>query len=265
MRDSLVNVEHFQRQAYKKHFLNSVHCELGLSGVVASSILAMESSFTEAFKKLGFLEGGKIFRGQYVLTSPDTNEQTLQHNAEAIGLRFVSQKPWREVNISSQNIVISDHSYDGYEAFSERMQHYVSIVTELLGEKWGINKIGLRKISSIIIEEAQSYSEAYAIFNPVLFGSLRAGLAHVGALKVSEEVLVLERQGKLCLLRNGIKALDRPNSYEATFDFDLVDQSKYTVEQVFNDVLPALNELHFDLFMWAVTDELLQIMRDEKT
>lgn len=59
MRDNLVNVEHFQRQTYKKHFLNSVHCELGLSGMVASSILVAESSFNDAFKKLGFVEGGE--------------------------------------------------------------------------------------------------------------------------------------------------------------------------------------------------------------
>lgn len=263
MRDNLVNVEHFQRQTYKKHFLNSVHCELGLSGMVASSILVAEPSFNDAFKKLGFIEGGKIFRGQYVLTTPQDKEQTLQHNAEAIGLRFVSQKPWREINITSQHIVVSDHAYDGYEPFSERMHHYVSIVIELLGTEWNVNKIGLRKISSIIIENAQSYSEAYAIFNPVLFGSLRTGLAHDGALKIAEEALVLEKEGKLCLLRNSIKALDQANSYEATFDFDLVEQDKHSVEQVFNDVLPTLNELHFDLFMWAVTDELLQIMREE--
>lgn len=74
---------------------------------------------------------------------------------------------------------------------------------------------------------------------------------------------MLEKKGKLCLLRNSIKTLDQANSYEATFDFDLVEQGKHSVEQVFNDVLPTLNELHFDLFMWAVTDELLQIMREE--
>jgi uncharacterized protein (TIGR04255 family) len=264
MRDNLVNVDHFQRRAFKKHFLNSVHCELGLSGIVASSILAKEASFNEAFKKLGFTEGGKVVSGHYVLASPEAQDATLQHNAEAVGLRFVSQKPRREINITSHNIAVSDNSYDGYEAFSERLQCYVSIVTELLGSGWSINKTGLRKINSIIIEQVQSYSEACAIFNPVLFGSLRSGLAHSGSLKISEEVLILEEQGKLCVLRNGLKALDHPNAYEAILDFDLVDQSKYTTEQVFTDVLPILNELHFDLFMWAITDEMLQSMEDDK-
>jgi uncharacterized protein (TIGR04255 family) len=260
MRENLVNVAHVQRRAFKKHFLNSVHCELGLSGIAVNSILAEESSFKDAFKMLGFLESSKIVRGQYVLSSPEAQETTVQQSAEAIGLRFVSQKPWRELNVTSHNIVVSDHSYESFEAFSEQLQSYVSIVTELLGSEWHINKTGFRKINSIIIEQVQSYPEACAIFNPVLFGSLRAGLAHTDALKISEEVLILEKQGKLCILRNVLKALDRPNAYEASLDFDLVDQTKYTTMEALKDILPSLNELHFDLFMWAITDELIQSM-----
>lgn len=262
MWDNLVKVEHFQRETYRKHFLNSVHCELAISGIALSVLLAAEDSFTDSFKQLGFSHASRLFRGQYIFSPGDSQEASLkQQNTETIGFRFFSQNPLREINITAQNFVISDHSYDGYESFSERLKSYVDTASELLKMELEVNKVGLRKINSIIIENVLSYPDAYAAFNPFLFGSLRAGLARVDALKVSEEVLVLEKEGKICVLRNGLKALDYPNAYEATLDFDLVDKGEYSVEQVVSDILPILNELHFDLFRWAISDDLLQKMK----
>jgi uncharacterized protein (TIGR04255 family) len=263
MWENIVNVAHSQRRTFKNHFLHSVHCELGLSGIAVEAIFAKESYFKDAFKAIGFLESSKIVRGHYVFNSPDAAQESALHQStstEAIGLRFVSQKPRREVNITCHNIVVSDFSYEGFESFSKQLKSYASIVKELLGSEWSINKTGFRKINSIIIEQVKSYPEAYEIFNPVLFGSLRAGLAHFDALKISEEVLILEKQGKLCVLRNGLKATDHPDTYEATLDFDLVDNNKYSIDQIFADILPTLNELHFDLFIWAITDALIQTM-----
>lgn len=264
MQDILVNVTHSQRQTFKKHFLNSVHCELGLSGVAAGAIIANELPFNDAFKKLGFLECSKIVRGHYRMEASEGQEATLnmQQSTEVIGLRFVSQKPLREVNVTSQNIVVSDNAYDGFEAFSKRLESYVSIFTALIGSELRINKTGLRKINSIIIEPVQSYAEACEVFNPVLFGALRSGLVRGDALKISEEVLVLEKQNKICVLRNALKALESSNAYEAILDFDFVDNAKYTSQQVLSDVLPCLNELHFDMFMWTITDALLEAMED---
>jgi len=264
MRNVLVNVDHNQRKSFKRHFLNSVHCELGLSGIDAGLIFANELLLKDSFKKLGFLESSKIVRGQYLLeASPDQEAKlNMQQSTEAIGLRFVSQKPSREVHITPYSIAVSDNTYVGFDSFLDRLNSYLNIFTQNIQNNFLIIKTGFRKINSIIVEPASSYSEVCEIFNPVLFGVIRSGLACADALKISEETLVLEKQSKVCILKNVLRALNRPSSYEAILDFDLVDNNIYTATQVFEQVLPELNQLHFDLFLWAITDELLKAMEE---
>lgn len=121
-------------------------------------------------------------------------------------------------------------------------------------------KVGVRKIDSIIIDPITSYRDACSIFNPAIFAILRSGLIKDDALKVHEEVSIIEKEQHLCIIRAQMQKAPMPTGCQASLDFDLVDRRPIDFKSAFSVSLPELNNRHYDLFMWAASDELIKLM-----
>ncbi|MGE3975837.1 MAG: TIGR04255 family protein [Bdellovibrionales bacterium] len=256
----LLNLTHQDRRKFPRHFLVSVHAEIKFDGNFTDLIINNRQKLDQQFKTLGFTQNRKVIRGQINMNVAKNEESThIQQSAVPLGIVFLSQNPRRELQILGDKIILSDFSYDGFENFKDRLSSYAKIVQGFLEIK-KVSKLGFRKINAIKIEPATSLQEACAVFNPVMFARLRSGLVNDESLNVSEEVMVLERNNHICVLRNSLKKLPQPNAYEANLDFDLIDKSTASLEDTLGTKLKDLNSAHFDLFMWSVTDELIKLM-----
>jgi len=206
------------------------------------------------------VEGQITFQG----ANPESDSPaSVEQQTHPVGLLFASQNPRREVKLLADRITVSDFSYDGFDAFSSRLAAWCAQIEEVLGSR-DVNKVGLRKINSVLAQSVHSTSDLCAIFNPSLFASIRSGLVKFDALELNEEVIVLQKDETLSVLRNRVKKLEgEATTFEANLDFDVVDKFKHSMDDVFETVLPALNTVHFDLFMWAVTDEMISLMEEE--
>lgn len=259
MADKLLGLRNYTRRTFPRHFLNAVHAEVGFSGTSVDAILAAEEKLKPFFKSKGLGECRKIVQGQFSMENLPDKPVSLSHRASPIGLEFSSSKPRRIVQVLDTKIIFSDLGYEGFDSFKGLFNEFCTSMSQHV-PRYQINKVGLRKINSIAIEPVVSYQDACAIFNPVLFSNLKSGLIPQDALKVHEEVSVIERGSHLCVIRAKMSRLPAPNAYEAILDFDFVNLTPTSLEQVFTEALPELNDAHFDLFMWAASDELIELM-----
>lgn len=260
MQNLFSNLPHHERRRFRKHFLSSVHCELAFTSIPSEQILSLEDVLKEDLKALGFQEVGKIIRGGVSFKGDAGTTPSFEPvPATAIGLKFVSQEPKREVHVTSDRVTCSDFAYGGFSEFITLLTKVVNVLQAHLGVLQ-VNKTGLRKIDSIIAEKVESYLEACAMFNPSFFGALRSGLPAFGSVKVAEDAIVLEKDTMLSVLRATLTQLDSQDKYQANLDFDLVDRSATDAITALEKTLPKLNDLHFDLFMWAITKDLLNML-----
>ena len=86
----------------------------------------------------------------------------------------------------------------------------------------------------------------------------------IDKFKISEETTVLEETNdKLFILRTRLTKTQE-DSVDAVIDSDFVKLGKdMNIDEVFNEILPSLNQCHFDLFMWCVTDDMRNLMESE--
>lgn len=261
----LLNVARQVRKSFRKHFLVSVHSEIGFSALPLESILSAQQALENILRNLGFIECRQVIQGQFTFETKADESAKLSQEASPLGLLFISQTPRRELQILSNRLIYSDFSYDGFEDFLSRLRDLWGTIAPVIGltEQHLVNKIGLRKINSIVMEPVSSFQDALSIFNSALFSIARSGLVIKEAFKVTEEVTVLDdRDGNICLLRTKLQKRNE-NGLEANLDFDLVRLSENNFAKTFADVLPALNQSHFDLFLWAITAELIKLMEAE--
>jgi uncharacterized protein (TIGR04255 family) len=260
----LLNVTHQPRKSFRKHFLVSVYSEIGFSALPLESILGAQKTLEDVLPNLGFIECRQVMQSQFTFEAKVNELAKLSQEASPLGLLFISQTPRRDLQILSDRITYSDFSYDGFENFLSRFKALWDAIASVVGltEQHVVNKVGLRKINSIVMEPVSSFQDALSVFNPALFNTARSGLVVREAFKVAEEVTVLDRDGNICLLRTKLQKRNE-NGLEANLDFDFVNLSQNNFAKVFTEVLPALNQGHFDLFMWAVTSELIKLMEAE--
>jgi len=267
METSLFNLTSHKRKSFNKHFLNSVHCEIAFKEAFSVEKLIEKKEELEALLKPHGLalihelvEGQITFQG----VNPESDSPaSVEQQTHPVGLLFASQSPRREMKLLVDRVTVSDFSYDGFDAFSARLFDWCKQIENLLGSR-DVNKVGMRKINSVLAQSVCSTSDLCAIFNPSLFASIRSGLVKLDALELNEEVIVLQKGDTLSVLRNRVKKLDgEATTFEANLDFDVVDKAEYSMNDVFETALPALNTVHFDLFMWAVSDEMISLMEEE--
>lgn len=261
MTDRLFNLQTHSRRRFARHFLNSVHCELGAPTLQLEHILENEQSITESLASLGYRETAeRVYQGQFSFSAraPGEPPQLSKEDARPNGLQYRSDHPRRLVRILPGSILFSDFAYEGFEAFNKHQADVLRSVEPIFGAL-AVNKTGLRKINSLIIDPVDSYIDACAIFNPDVFGLLRGGIANVDTVKATEETLVLERDEQLSVIRLQFRRADSPKRYEAILDFDIVDRSETSIESAL-ELLPDINQKHFDLFMWAISDQMITML-----
>ncbi|MGK5090532.1 TIGR04255 family protein [Deltaproteobacteria bacterium TL4] len=260
----ILNLPHCKRRTFKKHFLIGVYCEVEYQAMANTIILEKEDTLRDKLVDFGFHDSKKVVHNQFFFQGNHSVPQVIniQQNANPVGIAFVSLEPKRELQITSDRVVFSDYSYQGFDDFERRLKGYFKIIEKELGKLSPI-KVGFRKINSIIVEPVTSYSDACSIFNPSLFGTLRSGIAGKDALKLIEESMVLELGQDICLIRNQFKQLDKADRYQAVLDFDLIRKEPGNIKNVMENILPSFNARHFDLFMWSITDTMIKLMEEE--
>ncbi len=257
----LLKLANQRRRTFRKHFLVGVYTEIGISALVLDSILKNRKTLEDALRDHGFTETREVIQSQLTFESKESQLAKLSQESTPLGLLFISQTPHRQFQIQTDRLIYSDFAYEGFDNFLAQLKTLWTVIAPTIGltEQHAVNKVGLRKINSIIMEPVSSFQDALSVFNSALFNIPRSGLIAREAFKVTEEVTVLDRDNNLCVLRARLQKRD-DNSLEANLDFDLVNLTANNFTKSFVEVLPALNQTHFDLFMWAVTSELIDLM-----
>lgn len=249
------------RRTFPRHFLAAVHAELKFATIDIALILSQKDSLKKALVKKGFEGCEEIIESKMSFQSPKGQSPIISQQINPVGLKFTSSSPRMEFLLQPGGIVLSVFDYTGIDDFLRNFKQLFDVLAKSLkiipSDK--INSVGLRKIDSIIIEPVTSLATALSIFNPALFCSARAGIYTLESFKISEEVTVLEQDKnasiiKARLIKNG------PQTLEAILDFDLISVSEAKLNHVFSSILPKLNQTHFDLFMWAITKDMISLM-----
>lgn len=259
LKRKFLNLPSLERRKFPRHFLNAVHCEISFSGTAVNSILNQEASLTTFFEKEGFASHKKFVQNEVRMeNAKDKDHRVISHRETPLGFVFSSNKPKIDVQVLDTKIVISDFNYEGFDKFQATFRRICEGISKIIPRQ-EVKKIGFRKINSVIINPVNSYQDACAIFNPALFAIIRSGLINEGSLKNHEEVTFIEEDSLRFILRCKIKQIQE-NTCESTLDFDFIDVSSTSLNDVFDKKLPELNNYHFNMFMWAASDELIRLM-----
>lgn len=252
-----ITLKREERKTFPKHFLASVHCEIRSTGI--NSVLENKESLKQVLCGLGFIDCQDINQVQMGLSNNIEKPATLIQTP--LGFKFISYNPKREIHILNGTLTVSDFAYDNLEKFLARFNDlFTQLKTILnLSENSPVEKVGLRKIDSIIIKPVTNIPDSLNIFNSNLFSIARSGLTPMDSFNFSEESIVLEKQEQFSIIRTKLvkKAID---TLEANLDFDLISRSESNFKEVFSKTLKILNQTHFDLFMWSVTKEMIKLM-----
>src|SRR6185312_14168094 len=150
MASELLNTPRRVRKTYPKHFLNSVHCEIGFIGTSLDSILSTEKSLKLFFESKGFEISRQVFTKEVFMESSLNKAATIISKETPIGLMFSSQKPRIEIQVLDTKVIISNFDYVGFEQFNSQLKEICVGISNFIPRK-EVKKVGLRKISSIII------------------------------------------------------------------------------------------------------------------
>ena len=259
----LLNLPNKERHTFKRHFLSSVHSEIRFKPIDVKRILDKVDLLESEFKKLGFSESKKGYVGALELDTEQDKPLLTQKETTPIGVLLNSQTPRQELKIEKDKIVYSDFNYSSFEEFQLRFRALFDKMSEIvsLDDSIPVNKVGLKKINSVLIQPFISFQDNLSVFNPALFGTARSGLLKFEHFGVSEETTVLQKTDDKLFLLKTILTKTQSDAADVTLDFDFVKLGKdMNIDDVFNDILPSLNQCHFDLFMWSVTDTMRDIM-----
>jgi len=262
----LLNISHSERKVFARHFLSSVHSEIRYKPLEVENIFEKKEELISEFKLLGFSENKDLIHGEFKLEAAEGQGAKLTQKTTPIGIVFSNQSPKFELKIEKDKIVYSDFNYSSFEEYQSRFRTIFEKVSEILSfaDNCLVNKVGFKKLNSVAIQPITSFQDSLSIFNPALFGMARSGLLKIDKFKISEETIVLEETNdKLFMLRTRLTKTQE-DSVDAVIDSDFVKLGKdMSIDGVFNEILPSLNQCHFDLFMWCVTDDMRKLMESE--
>lgn len=263
MKELLFNIPSASRKKFARHFLSRVFCEVGFSGVSIEALSAQQKDLADSMSQLRFSGNKEVFRSQVSFEGKVTqgSEAKVEQQSQLIGYAFQCDEKKVICEVHADKVVMTFEDYKGFESLQTLLSQVVYKVNEISPIQQ-VHKVGLRKVNSILMEKITLYEEACSIFNPAIFGMLRSGMPAL-TVEITEEVIVLQKEIALSVLRNSFKALAAPGSYEATLDFDVVNKRQSDLDSALTDTLKELNDIHFDLFTWAVTPKLTEMMEKE--
>ncbi len=262
----LLNIPHADRKVFTRHFLSSVHSEIRYKPLEVEKIFDKKEELISEFELLGFSENKDLIHGEFKLDAAAGQGAKLTQKTTPIGIVFSNQSPKFELKIEKDKMVYSDFNYSSFEEYQDKFRTIFEKVSEILSFKDDclVNKIGFKKINSVAIQPITSFQDSLSIFNTALFGLARSGLLKFEKFKISEETIILEETNdKLFILRTRLTKTQE-DAVDAVIDSDFVKLGNdINIDEVFNEILPSLNQCHFDLFMWSVTDDMRNLMEPE--
>jgi len=264
MREQLFpQLKQHDRKVFNKNFLFRVHAEICFNEIPSEVFQDLDKVLSAVFEERSFTSCENIIHGEYVIQHDDKNmpAELKQEEHKHIGFKFSTEHGERIIDLHNDRLLVTINLYEGFEAFTTDLEAITKALEGAVG-KLTISKTGLRKVDLIKVGPVDDLVQACNAFSPNLFGMLRSGLASLENFNVSEEAMVFKSKDKTCLIRTIFKKASPDKYFDVTLDFDLVDTATHSLEQTLEQVLPNLNELHFDLFMWAVTKELVSIMEE---
>ena len=263
-----INLPETERKTFKKHFLASVHSAIRFGRIDLSSILSKKDELASGFKQLGFTDSKDVVKGEFTVQHEDQKPALVSQQTSSAGYLYTNPTLKSEIRLEQDRVVYSEFNYSSFEEFNKSFQSYIETIFEILSVdndyELVANKVGLRKINSVLIQPVNSIQNALGIFNASLFSVPRSGLLNFESFKVHEEATILDKtEEELSVLK---AKLTKPqiDALEATIDFDFVRTTQsISLDKVFSETLPVLNQEHFDAFMWSITDELITVMETE--
>lgn len=255
---ALLDIPHYERHIFKRHFLNSVHCELGIA-IGLDRLLGARDKLSAGLQPIGFRYVRDLQQSNVTFQPPSEagSPPRLQNSSVVSGLMFANDNPQRQLNITTTGLVLSDMAYTGFDDFKARLHTAIMLVRDNVGDAL-VGKIGLRKINAIRVDSASDPVDAVASFNSQLFGIARSGAILPPAFKAAHEVLFLERGTSVCNLRTALTATGMPNSYDVQLDFDV--QRREQLSESLDSELFTMNAFIYDVFRWAITDEFITVL-----
>lgn len=254
---ALLDIPHHERHIFKRHFLNSVHCELGIA-IELERLLAAREALASGLQSVGFRYVRDLQHSTVTLQPPSqpAAPARLQNSSVVSGLIFANDNPQRQLHITTTGLVLSDMAYGGFEDFKKRLYAATKLVRDHVSDA-PVSKMGLRKVNAIRVDSVGDPAQAVAPFNSQLFGLARSGAVLPTAFKTAHELLVLERDGSVCNLRTSLLATGMPSTYDVQLDFDI--QQKQQPSEL--DVeLSTMNAFIYDVFRWAITDDFITVL-----
>jgi uncharacterized protein (TIGR04255 family) len=254
----LLDIPHSERHIFKRHFLNSVHCELGIA-IELDRLLAAREALAAGLQPFGFRYVRDLQQGAITFQAPSgpSSPATLQNSSVISGLMFSSDNPQRLLNISTTALVLSDMAYAGFEDFKSRLHAAIELVRANVSHA-PVTKIGLRKLNAIRVDSVADPAQAVAPFNSQLFGLARSRAVVPSGFKASHELLLLERDASVCNLRATLAATGMPNAYDVQLDFDV--QQKGQFSESLDPELSTMNAFIYDIFRWAITEDFITVL-----
>ncbi len=264
---SSINLPQADRKKFKKHFLASVHSAIRFNRVDISLISSKGDELKSVFEQLGFTDSKDVIEGAFTLQQEEQKQAVVSQHLSPIGFIYTNSTQKSEIRLEQDKVIYSEFNYSGFEEFNSSFQSYIETIFKTLSlsddHELEISKVGLRKINSVLIQPANSIQNALGIFNPSLFSIPRSGLLNIDSFNAHEEVTIIDKEEELSVIK---AKLTKPqtDALEATLDFDFVRATQnISLNEIFKELLPTLNQKHFDAFMWSATEELIKRMETE--
>lgn len=259
MREKLLNLKSNEHKSFKKHFLKSVHMAFTLSSINSEIIFSKEEELNNKFKEINYSKIKEIKRVSFQVDSE--KGATIKQEGQSVGIVLKNNDFDQQIELSENKLVYSDFNYIGFKEFLEKLKIISPIIENTF--QCEIERVGFRKINSILVDPVESYIEACELFNPALFGVVRSGLPVISSITNYEDVLLLEKDDYKCFIKTRFMKKGEPSEYEINLDFDLINEKIKTFEDLFDGTLKKMNQTHFDLFLWSITAELKDLMSKE--
>lgn len=260
MLENLLNIKTEKRVRFKQHFLKAVLLELLFDNdIIDFNALNQDENFNTVCESLGYNTISPMTNMNFTISMEDDTPNTST-TSDQIGLEVSNETTENQIQLLRNKIIFINRTYESFESFNAILQALLGI---LPFEKISLKKIGFRKINSFIIRDVKSLSEITELFNDTLFSRLNTQFFALDSFNNYRDNFILSKNNTKqivntsCSKINGIE-----KAYEIILDNDIILNDTINNDLLFTN-LAKINQMHFDVFCWAISDKLKDILNKE--
>lgn len=220
-----------ERRQFARNFIKTAVCELRFP-----TLLELDSPRPP-------LEFAKALRREYP-THDVVSSVNLGTSAKQSAHTFKSKRGQWSVTLRTASLSLETHSYESFDDFEARIGALVDACQSFIDSDF-FTRIGVRYVNAFPYDRATITDW----INPDLAGTLHSGIFG-DASEFAQQVRGETSVGGF-LLQHGIVQDSKEPSYGLDLDFYAEDVEVSAAKQV----VRALHEREFDLFMWAISSE----------